>query len=238
MDSQAISQMIDHGMEAMGRYYSIYRAAVIGVDDPMSMDRLEVYIPELQISNWALPRGSHGSHVCGFRQHPLPKVNDIVYITFEDGNPALPLWEWHSWAEYQRPPEFDDPDVCGIITPKGTQILVNDRTGEVIIKAKQRIAISAEGEDGIAIAAEKIYLNSKDQVIVNQGQYGVPNIVELTEKLNKLVQEVDNLRTTFNSHVHPGVLPGPSLSSPTMNQVVKPLTEFNKDDYEDKEFLH
>lgn len=238
MKEDLLSNLVDHGIDSIGRYYSIYRAAVVDIEDTMQMDRLLVYIPELNIQDWALPRGSHGSHVCGFRQHPLPKVNDIVYVTFEDGNPALPLWEWHGWAELQRPPEFDDPDVCGIITPKGTQILVNDRTGEVKINAKQRISIYADGDDGIAVAAEKIFINSKDKVVVNQGQYGVPNIVELTKKLNDLVAEVEQLRSAFNTHTHPGVQPGPGATSPTINMVNKPVTKFNKNDYEDKQFLH
>lgn len=236
--SNLTQQIVDHGLDAVGRHYSVYRGVVSDIDDTDNMDRLLVFIPELNIQEWALPRGSHGSHVCGFRQHPLPKVQDIVYVTFEDGNPALPLWEWHSWAEFQRPEEFDDPDVCGLITPKGTQILVNDRTGEVLIKAKQRLAIQAEGEDGMAVSAEKIYLNSIDQVIVNQGKHGVINIVELTQKLNSLVREVDNLRTAFNSHTHQGVQTGVGTTAPTLTQVAKPITQFNKKDYEDESFLH
>lgn len=233
-----LQNMVDHGLDSIGRYYSIYRGAVVDIEDDMKMDRLLVYVPELQIINWALPRGSHGSHVCGFRQHPLPKINDIVYITFEDGNPALPLWEWHSWAELQRPEEFDDPDICGIITPKGTKVLVNDRTGEVMISAKQRISILAEGEDGIAIGAEKIFLNSRDKVVINQGNQGVPDIVNLTQKLNQLVNEVETLRTMFNTHTHPGVTVGPGSTSPIATQATKPITKFNKTDYEDKSFLH
>lgn len=233
-----LQNMVDHGLDTIGRHYSIYRGTVVDIEDQMNMDRLLVYVPELQITDWALPRGSHGSHVCGFRQHPLPKVNDIVYITFEDGNPALPLWEWHSWAELQRPEEFDDPDICGIITPKGTKVLVNDRTGEVMISAKQRISILAEGEDGIAIGAEKIFLNSRGTVVINQGDQGVPDIVNLTQKLNQLVNEVETLRNTFNAHTHPGVTAGPGSTSPTVTPVTKPITQFNKTDYEDKSFLH
>lgn len=237
-DTDLLQNLVDYGLDSIGRHYSVYRAVVVEFEDPMKMDRLLVYVPDLQIQDWALPRGTHGSHVCGVRPHPLPKVNDIVYVTFEDGNPALPLWEWHSWAELQRPEEFDDPDMCGLITPKGTKVLVNDRTGEVTIVAKQRIAISAEGEDGIVLSAEKIYLNSKDQIIVNQGEHGVVDIVELTQKLNQLVNEVNTLRNIFNTHTHQGVTPGQGTTAPTATQVTKPISQFNKKDYEDESFLH
>lgn len=237
-EDSIISQFVDQGIEAIGRYYSIYRAVVVDIEDELEMDRLKVYVPSVGIIDWALPKGNHGSHNCGVRQHPLPKVQDLVYVTFENGNPALPLWEWHPWAERQRPNEFDDPDVCGIITPKGTKVLINDRTGDIIINAKSRVAIHAEGEDGVIIAGNKIYLNSGDQVVVNHGDQGIPNIVQLTEKLNQLVQEIDQLRTSFNSHTHPGITPGSMDSSPTLSIVAKPVTQFNKEDYEDISFLH
>lgn len=237
MNEGVIGQIVDGGLDVIGRYYSIYRGVVTDIEDELRLDRLKVYIPDLDIAEWALPKGYMGSHNCGYRSHPLPKVQDIVYVIFEDGNPAKPLWEWHGWAENQRPEEFDDPDVCGIITPKGTQVLVNDRTGEVTIRAKSRVSIQAESSD-IAVAGNKVYINSIDQVIVNQGKYGVIDIVELTAKLNKLVQEVDTLRTLYNSHTHTGVSTGPGVSGTTASLDNKPITKFDKTDYEDTSFLH
>lgn len=230
-DDGFISQVVENGLDAMGRYYSIYRGVVTDIVDEMGMDRIKVYVPDLNIAEWALARGQMGSHNCGFRNHPIPKVQDIVYVTFEDGNPSKPLWEWHSWGQDQRPDDFKDPDVCGLITPKGVKILVNDRTGEIFIEAKTRMGIHASGEDGIAVSANKIYLNSKDQIIINQGTDGAVDIQSLTLKLNQLVQEIEVLRNMYNTHVHVG-------TSPTVSQVTKPITSFNKTDYEDTALLH
>lgn len=230
-----ISQIVENGLDAIGRYYSIYRGVVTDIEDDMALDRLKVYVPELDIAEWALPRGQMGSHNCGFRSHPLPKIQDIVYVTFEDGNPSKPLWEWHGWGEMQMPDDFLDPDVCGLITPKGTKVLVNDRTGEVYIQAKSRIGILAEGDDGIAVSANKIYLNSKDQVIINGGIQGAVDIIALTERLNQLVMEIESLKASYNSHTH--TTPSGPSSSP-VTPYTKNISTFNKSQYEDTALLH
>lgn len=236
--NRLVKSIVDEGIDSLGRHYSIYRGLVVNIEDELNIDRLLVYIPELNVQEWALPRNSHGSHLCGFRQHPLPKVNDVVYITFEDANPSLPLWEWHGWAENQKPLEFDDPDVCGVITPKGTKVLVNDRTGEIIIDAKTRMVIKSNGDDGLVIAGNRVYINSKDKIIFNQGtKDGVVNINELTDKLNNLIQELEVLKENFNSHTHTGVTTGSSVSGVTLQQQPS-FTRFNKEEYEDKNFLH
>ena len=62
--------------------------------------------------------------------------------------------------------------------------------------------------------------------------------MELTQKLNQLVNEVNTLRNTFNTHTHQGVTPGQGTTAPTATKVTKPISQFNKKDYEDESFLH
>jgi hypothetical protein len=239
MADSLISQLVDNGVESIGRFYSIYRAIVTDIDDPSNTDQLLVYVPDVNVMTWALPFGSHGSENSGFRLFSLPKKNDIVYVLFEKGNPGNPLWIYHGWAENQRPVDFDDPDVSGIVTPKGTKVLINDRTGEVHIEAATRLSILAKSEeDGIVISANKIFLNSSDTIEANHGKEELISINNLTDKLNKLVSEVEDLRNKFNGHTHQGVKSGTDTSAPTINQAAKPISSFNKEDYADKAFLH
>lgn len=232
-----ISQLVDSGIESLGIFYSIYRGVVVDIDDFLNIDRIKVYVPELNLTDWALPKNNHGSHNCGFRLHPLPKEQDIVYVTFEYGNPAKPLWEWHSWGEDQKPSDFNDPDVCGLVTPKGTKILINDRTGEIYIGAKTQIAISAEGP-GIVLSADTIMINANTTKVHHGENGGVINISDLTSKLNNLVNEVESLKSNFNTHTHAGVQSGPGITNVPNNPVTKPISKFNKEDYEDETFLH
>lgn len=234
------SHIVEEGLDSVGRYYSIYRGVVLSTDDPMQMNRVKVYVPSLDIMEWALPRNQHGSTNSGFRLCPLPNFNDFVYVTFVNGNPGEPLWEFHGWGADQMPDEFLDENVCGIITPGGTKVLIDDANGLIMMTTKKDMVLKVESGDGngIILNADVIRLLANDKAIINGGENGVPNIVELTKKLNQLVQEVEQLRSMYNSHTHPGVMAGPATSGPTVNLVAKPISQFNKEDYEDKTFLH
>ena len=87
----------------------------------------------------------------------------------------------------------------------------------------------------MCIRDRDINVSSGDSVILNTGENGgVINIFQLTEKLNQTIQELEQLRGMFNSHVHSGVTTGPGSSGPTLTQVIKPFSQFVVDDYEDK----
>lgn len=232
MSESLISHIVDNGIESLGRFYSVYRGIVMNIDDPFNTDRLQVYVPDVDVVTWALPFGSHGSEDCGFRLFPLPKKDDVVYVLFEKGNPGHPLWTYHGWSKDQSPIDFTDPDVCGVVTPKGTKIIINDRTGEIHIEAANRLSVVANGEEGIVISANNIHINSSQQVVLNNGDEPLISINRLTDKLNELVNDVENLRNLYNTHVHP------SVSSPTSNQATKPVNLFNKEDFSDESTLH
>lgn len=235
----AISEIVDNGVEALGRYYSVYRGIVVSNEDEANMDRLKVYVPELRIIDWALPTCNFGYNMGGFRAHPLPEFNDIVYVSFENGDPGKPLWSWHGWAMGEMPVDFKNGSVCGIITPRGTRVLIDDETGTMFIEAPDGITIHGEGNGGINLmSGSNINILANDKIVVNKGNQGVPRSGDLTNVLNKLVKEVDQLRIAFNLHTHPGVQAGPGTTAPTPQQVTKPLSSINKTDFENPDFKH
>jgi hypothetical protein len=69
------------------RFYGIYRGVVYGVDDPLSKNRIRVQVPQLLAdypTQWCWPVGVVGT--------ALPEVGDGVWIQFEGGDPAFPVW--------------------------------------------------------------------------------------------------------------------------------------------------
>jgi len=72
----------------MSTYPGIYRAVVTHDNDPLQLRRLKVQVPEVYgdgDSLWAsacVPAGSR-------RQ---PKVGNGVWVMFEGGDPARPVW--------------------------------------------------------------------------------------------------------------------------------------------------
>lgn len=213
------------GLEATGRYYSFYQGLVIDNIDNEHMNRLRVAVPSVQggISIWALPFAQHGGLKTGFK-YLAPEIGDTVWVMFEFGNPSKPLWTYCGWGDGQTPEELDSPKRLGFVTPNGNMVVMDEDSGELLIKTNGPIQIKA-GDN------QAIYLN-------NGENDGLININQLTQKINNLVSELEKLRAQFNLHTHSGVTSGPSVSGPTPQQVTSPFSTFNKTDYEDKNCVH
>jgi hypothetical protein len=81
-------------------------------------------------------------------------------------------------------------------------------------------------------------LDANGGIFGHEGENGgLINIDQLTEKLNNLQSELENLRTLFNQHTHTSSSPG-SPTSPNLQQATSPFSKFKNEDYEDKTFLH
>lgn len=238
--------IVQGGVEALGRFYSLYRAIVVQNDDPLAQNRLKVAIPGIQGGTilWALARNQHGSEQTGFK-YLAPAIGDIVYVSFEHGDPSKPLWEYHSWSTGQMPKFMDSPQICGFVTPNGIRVLFDDSDGhldlylpgEADVYAKKDITLVSDGN-------VQITSNGDGRVILNVGSNGgMVNIRELTDKLNKLADEVDKLRSKYNSHTHTvavtvGGVAGTGTAAATTSIIASPISQFNKDDYEDTKCTH
>ena len=213
------------GIEAFGRFYSHYRGVVVNNQDPENMNRLEIVIPSVQggIIIWALPFAQHGGLKTGFK-YLAPEIGDTVWVMFEFGNPSKPIWTYCGWSDDQIPDELNSPNKMGFVTPNGNRVLLDELDGELLVEVEGNIQIKA---------------NNNSVITFNDGNNdGLININQLTQKINKLVTELENLRAQFNTHVHPGVTSGTSVSGPTTQQVTSPFSQFNKTDYEDKNCTH
>lgn len=231
--SDVLQILTNHGIEALGRFYSVYRGIVVNNEDPENLNRLRVAIPGIMggIVLWALPRGQHGGEGNGFK-FMAPQLEDIVYITFEDGDPSKPLWEYHGWSVGQIPSVLEKPTTTGLVTPNGTMVYIDDEDGSLNILTQGRINILSR--DPLSVHSDKeIHLETPEKVIINNGNNkGIIKIQELTNKLNLLVNELEELRASYNTHIHA------SQGAPTTSLVSKPFTKFNNKDYENPKLVH
>lgn len=239
MAYETANKIVNEGLESLRRYYSVYRGIVVDNDDQeKECNRIKVCVPEVMggVSAWAYPRGQHGSQHDGFKFLP-PKIGDIVFVTFEFGDPTKPLWEFHGWGIQQIPPVLMGPNRMGLVTPEGNQIVIEDDNGNLNIKFNGQITVLSA--NAIVKADQDIIIQAGDSIIMNQGQHqGIVNIIEMTAKLNQLVSELEVLRNLFNSHVHSGVTTGPGASGPTPTQASQPFSQFVQNDYEDTKVIH
>jgi len=90
-------------------YFGKYRAVVLDNADPNGMGRVRVKCPRVYgegVSPWALPCTPYafsGGGLC-----IIPKVGSGVWVEFEEGKPALPIWVGSWWTQGGVPPEATD----------------------------------------------------------------------------------------------------------------------------------
>ena len=67
-------------------YGGTYRASVVDDADPMQQQRLQVVVPDVygDLAVWAVPAGSTVA---------LPALGDLVWVSFEHGDTAYPVWQ-------------------------------------------------------------------------------------------------------------------------------------------------
>lgn len=240
MAYETAAKIVDEGIESLGRFYSVYKGIVVDNNDTeLHQNRLKVCVPGVQggIITWAYPKGQHGSIDSGFK-FLNPKIGDLVWVTFEKGDPAFPVWEYYGWGIGQIPYPLDGPNKMGIVTPNGNIIVIDDDSGELTLNINGTTSLHVTKE--ILISSDSdIMITSGDTVILNNGENGgIINIRQLTQKLNQTIQELENLRNLFNTHVHSGVTTGPGTSAVPLVPISTPFSTYNKDDYEDKKAIH
>ena len=77
---------IAEGGNTTGGYVGRYRGVVVGNDDPMQENRLEVMVPDVDSTPaWATPSDD-------VRYVDIPDVGSEVWIEYENGDPAYPRW--------------------------------------------------------------------------------------------------------------------------------------------------
>ena len=228
MDEVLAQVITEQGIEGLGRYYSSYRAYVTKNVDPQGMGRIKVCVPEVNgVILWAISKGQHGGFNNGFK-YLTPHIGDTVWVEFEGGDLSKPIWSYYSWAKGEIPIELHDPNVMGFVTPNGNIVTLDESDNHVDVYIKG--SVSVHSDDIIDISSAK-------QMRINSGNNGgVINIEDITNKLNGLVKEIEQLKAAYNSHTHTG-----NSGSPTSSPIIpynNTFSTFNKSDYEDPKFTH
>ena len=113
------------------RHYGKYRGLVTDIADPENLCRVRAEVPAVygeQESPWALPALPYAGQSQGFVM--LPEVGTGVWIEFEAGDIARPIWSGCWFANDQRPdPQGDRVRV--IVTGSGHQIVLDEESDEI-----------------------------------------------------------------------------------------------------------
>lgn len=192
----------ERGLEAVGRFYSKYRAIVVDNKDPDNTQNLMVVIPGIHdgIRTWAKPLSLQGGIQYGLK-HLTPLIGEVVWVEFENGNPLKPLWSFHGWAIDEVPEELKDNDSLGIVTPQGNKIILQDNDGNLSITVNQEIYLGVKDSCSIVFDTDKVKISKGSDtnitltdkgVTVKKGNFG------LKKTLRDLLKAIQKLTVTTN----------------------------------------
>lgn len=184
--------LLRFGLEAFGKYYSVYRAEVSDNVDPMNQGRIKVIVPSLGSSapllNYAYPIAPFGGK-SGAMFFP-PETGEMVYVMFENGNPRSPLYVGSWWMTGDLPASFKktpNPTVRGIETKSGHKILFDDSltTPGITVETTQghKLFMSDfSGDLSISLTTAvgaSIKLDDTNQTITISKTAGAPPLIQI-----------------------------------------------------------
>lgn len=147
------NQIIQFGLEKMGRYYASYRGFVADTDDPESRGRILIKVPQIfgqqTLNRWAEPKGQYSAEGQGV--YFIPAKGQRVWVSFENGDPRFPIWEYGPWAKNSIPESAVDDDKTRYVTLQfdGTRITF-DKTDKILTLVN--------GENEIKLGEENVFL--------------------------------------------------------------------------------
>lgn len=183
------------GLEWFSRYYGIYRGIIVDNEDPEQLGRLIVKVPQVyadEIPNyWAWSKGMFAGKGIGF--FAIPNVGDGVWISFENGDPRYPVWEYGWFGSDDTPEDAKRTPPTNMIwqSTVGHKIELDDKNELIRITDKHGHIIEMNSE-GISQVSDIISLGSLNGS-AEPGVLGDTNADRLNEILNELDQLTEDM---------------------------------------------
>ena len=161
----------------IGKFYGKYSGDVINNEDAEQRGQITVRVPSIFgvsgnsdfLARPCLPAGHFF----------VPPVGAKVWVEFEAGNLAHPIWVGTWYPVDSTPPEaaVSPPDQRIIHTPSGHIVQFGDREGEekITIKHKDNSFISIDKDGSVMIGNRQgstVILNAKDENLMIVEQHG------------------------------------------------------------------
>lgn len=152
--SQKLEELEQQGLEALGKYYSLYRGIVTSNQDPQRQGRLQIRVPEISGETapdyWAWPKGLFAGKGKGL--FAIPSVGDAVWVEYEKGDPSYPVWNYGWWATGQVPQagQRAEPTNTVLQTAAGQLLELDDEGALIRLTAKGGKVIEIN-EKGISL---------------------------------------------------------------------------------------
>ncbi|MCB9569535.1 MAG: hypothetical protein H6710_20360 [Myxococcales bacterium] len=173
MSSELERLVVDLASLVRSRHYGKFRGVVTDIDDPQGRGFIRAQVPEIYgegDSPWAIPSVPFAGSDHGLVA--LPEVGDGVWIEFEGGDPARPIWSGAWWADGEMPSQGGTRKRA-FVTSAGHRLVLDDEAGEIRLEHGDgpKIVIGSSTIT-IEVGAKKIEV-SNSRVSVNNGNLEV-----------------------------------------------------------------
>ncbi len=237
--TDTLQELVERLVERVeGRYYGKYRGLVTDNQDRDSLGRVKAKVPRLLADvelGWALPCAPYGgSSDQGLFN--IPDTGASVWIEFEGGDLAYPIWCGTWWGDGEVP-ESATPDQKVFKTSSGHKVVFDDQAGSVVLTdsnsnvmtldsngmkfadsnsntvTMDSSGIKLEDANGNTFTMDSSGITLKGSTI-NIGDPATDNLVAYTMLNTALTQ----FATMVQSHMHVG-----NLGAPTGPPVPPPM---------------
>ncbi|HEX4963868.1 MAG TPA: phage baseplate assembly protein V [Thermoanaerobaculia bacterium] len=147
--------LVQVAREVQRKYYGKYRGFVVDDADPEKRGRLRVRVPSViggEETAWALPCIPYGGGA-GYGFFAVPPVDSQVWVEFEEGELAQPVWTGTFWQQQGDPPAEatagEKPTAHVLKTPAEHLLVLDDEKDKekirLVHKKGTEIAIDEKG---------------------------------------------------------------------------------------------
>jgi len=204
---QTEADILSNDDSRTNRFFGKFRGTVTSNEDPSNLGRIKANVPDVLRdveTGWALPALPYSGNGVGVYTVPAPGAG--VWIEFEAGDVSQPIWTGCFWGSDQLP-----KDETGAATTPDRKII---RTEQGLLLAfddgGKTIALSDSNGNNLLkfqIDQGHIKMQAGTKIVVEAPQ------IELVENAthplvfgDNLLTYLNQLVTTFNTHIHPGEL--------------------------------
>ena len=206
MEGTAVERLVvELAEQTRARFYGKYRGVVTDVNDSENMGRLRAKVPEVLgdvESPWALPCAPYSGDNIGV--YAVPRVGSGVWIEFEAGDPARPVWTGCWWGKNQLPKNEKGTSV------KPATKIIRSETGLILAMDDDNRAISlsdANGNSILRIEVTKGQITAKGQTKAVVEAPQIELVENATHPLvfgDELLIYLNQLVLMYQTHTHPG----------------------------------
>ncbi len=155
------------------KHFGKYRGLVTDISDPEEMGRIKAQVPAVfgeQDMPWAMPSLPFAGPQHGLSL--LPEVGDGVWVEFEGGDIARPIWSGCWWGSGQQPSPKGEK-IRLLATSGGHQILIDEDANEIkLVHPGGAELVMGQGEITLKLGSSEIKITSSE-INLNNGMVKV-----------------------------------------------------------------